>query len=386
MMDNDSYTEVTSESWFSRIADSIKGILFGFILFVIAFPLLWWNEGNSVERYNSLKEGQGVVISVPSTAVNPANEGKLVHTQGLASTDEILQDTVFAVSAPAIKLQRIVSMYQWKETEKSESSQQVGGSQTTKKIYSYATEWNDGEINSSQFKESSGHSNPPMPYKSQTFQAQNVSLGAFKLSANQIGRLAGEQNFNMQGIQAPATLAGKKVTVTETGFYLGDNLATPQVGDLQVSFKVVKPSDVSLVAQQQGNSFTAYQTKAGSAVDLLEMGLLDANALFAIAQKENTIITWLIRIGGFLLMWIGLSMMMKPLSVLAAVLPFLGDLIAMGTGLFAFLLSLPFTMLTIAIAWIAYRPLLAGILIIAAVGAVVVIKFVSRHNVRLAHT
>ncbi|MDD1611461.1 MAG: hypothetical protein LUO95_13035, partial [Methylococcaceae bacterium] len=83
-MDNDSYTEVTSESWFSRIGDSIKGILFGFILFVIAFPLLWWNEGHSVERYNSLKEGQGLVISAPVDSVNAANNGKLVHTQGLA--------------------------------------------------------------------------------------------------------------------------------------------------------------------------------------------------------------------------------------------------------------------------------------------------------------
>ncbi len=56
-MDNDSFTEVSSQGWFSRIGDSIKGILFGIFLFIAAFPLLWWNEGRSVERYNSLKEG-----------------------------------------------------------------------------------------------------------------------------------------------------------------------------------------------------------------------------------------------------------------------------------------------------------------------------------------
>ena len=383
-MDNNSYTEISTESWFSRIADSIKGILFGFLMFIIAFPLLWWNEGNSVERYNSLKEGQSVVISVPATTVNTTNEGKLIHTQGLANTEEILKDNVFAVSAPAIKLQRIVSMYQWKETEKTESSEQVGGSKTTKKTYSYGKEWSDNEINSSQFKDSSGHNNPTMPYKSQTIQAQNVTVGAFKLSAEQIGRLSGEQNLSIQGAQTPTQLAGKKLTVTGTGFYLGNTPTNPQIGDLQISFKVVKPSDVSLVAQQQANSFVAYKTKAGSAVDLLEMGLMDANTMFAIAQKENTIITWMIRIGGFLLMWMGLSMILKPLSVLAAVLPLLGNLIAMGTGLFAFLLSLPFTLLTIAIAWIVYRPLLAGILIVVAVGAVLAMKFMPRRNVSLA--
>lgn len=56
-MGDDSFSEVTSENWFSRIADSIKGILFSIILFIVAFPLLWWNEGNSVKTYRSLKEG-----------------------------------------------------------------------------------------------------------------------------------------------------------------------------------------------------------------------------------------------------------------------------------------------------------------------------------------
>ncbi len=78
-MGDDSFSEVTSENWFSRIADSIKGILFGIILFIVAFPLLWWNEGNSVKTYRSLKEGQGVVISVSSDMVDPANNAKLIH-------------------------------------------------------------------------------------------------------------------------------------------------------------------------------------------------------------------------------------------------------------------------------------------------------------------
>jgi hypothetical protein len=384
-MSDDSYTEVTSQSWFSRIGESIKGILVGFILFIIAFPLLWWNEGHSVERYNSLKEGQGLVISVPVDSVNLTNNGKLVHTKGMATTEEILKDDVFAVAAPAIQLQRLVTMYQWKESEATETKEQVGGSKTTTKTYSYDKQWSSDQINSSQFKQTAGHSNPTMPYKSQTFQAQNVSLGAFKLNSNQISRLSGEQDLSVQGVQAPAQLLGKPLTTAGAGFYVGANPADPQIGDLQIGFKVIKPTDVSLVAQQQGNSFAAYQTKAGSDLDLLEMGLLDANALFAIAQSENTAVTWMIRIGGFLLMWIGLSLILKPLSVLAAVLPFLGDLIAMGTGLFAFLLSLPFTLLTIAVAWIAYRPLLAGILIAIAVVSVVAMKFMPRHTANLAH-
>ncbi len=379
-MSNDFYTEISSESWFSQLGDSLKGILFGLLLFIIAFPLLWWNEGRSVERFNSLKEGQSLVISVPAAPLNLVNNDKLIHTQGLATTEEILKDTVFAVSVPAIKLQRHVSMYQWKETEKTETHEEVGGSKTTIKRYAYSKDWSDNQISSSQFKQIAGHDNPPMLYKSATFQAQKVSLGAFELNADQIARLSGEHDFAVQGVQTPTQLAGKKLTVTGAGFYLGDNPTEPQIGDLQISFKVLQPTDVSIVAQQQGNHFNAYHTQAGSDIDLLEMGRLDANAMFTIAQTENTVITWAIRIGGFLCMWVGLSLVFKPLSILGAIIPFLGDLIAMGTGLFAFLLALPCTMLTIAMAWIAYRPLLAGSLIAAAVMAVVAMKFMPRRE------
>jgi hypothetical protein len=174
MMSNDSYTEFSSQSWFSRIGESIKGILFGFILFVVAFPLLWWNEGRSVERYNSLKEGQGIVISVSADSINPANHGKLVHTQGMATTQETLTDDVFSVSVAAIKLQRLVAMYQWKETEKTETHEEVGGTKTTKKTYTYTEGWSNSPISSNSFKQSSGHDNPPMLYKDQIFQVNKI--------------------------------------------------------------------------------------------------------------------------------------------------------------------------------------------------------------------
>ncbi|MCK5926443.1 MAG: hypothetical protein KAG10_11145, partial [Methylococcales bacterium] len=105
-MDNDSFTDITSENWFSRLGGSLKGIFFGILLFIAAFPLLWWNEGRSVERYNSLQEGQALVVSISSELVNAENNGKLVHTQGLANTKDVLHDKDFNVSATAIKLVR----------------------------------------------------------------------------------------------------------------------------------------------------------------------------------------------------------------------------------------------------------------------------------------
>ncbi|MEI6494327.1 MAG: TMEM43 family protein, partial [Verrucomicrobiota bacterium] len=48
-----------------------------------------------------------------------------------------------------------------------------------------------------------------------------------------------------------------------------------------------------------------------------------------------------------------------------------GDIVGAGTGILAFAIALPLTLLTIAMAWLAYRPLIGIPLLLAAVGSVV---------------
>ncbi len=382
-MDNDSYTEVTRQGWFSRIGESIKGILFGFFLFIAAFPLLWWNEGRSVERYKTLKEGQGLVVSISADIVESANQDKLVHLQGLAVTEEVLNDEEFGVSANAIKLKRNVSMYQWRENVKTETREEVGGTKTTTKTYSYVKQWSQSPINSSQFKKP-GYDNPPMLYHSKVLEAKHVTLGDFKLNASQINRIGGENTVSLHSVEMPAQLGGKKVSLVDNNFYLGDFPGEPVIGDLKIGFTQVGDSEISLVAQQLNQSFGPYQTEAGGTIDLLKMGLMDAEAMFAAAHKENTLLTWGIRIGGTLVMWFGLSLIFKPLSVVGSVLPLLGNLLAMGTGIFAFLITLPCALITIALAWVYHRPILAGVLIAIAVAAIIAIKFMPKREPVLA--
>ena len=63
-------------------------------------------------------------------------------------------------------------------------------------------------------------------------------------------------------------------------------------------------------------------------------------------------------------------MVVRPLSVLGDVLPGLGTIIGWGTGLVAGVVALVCSLVTIAIAWIVYRPVL-GVLLLIAAGAVV---------------
>jgi hypothetical protein len=374
-MSADTITEVTSQSWFSRLGGAIKGVLFGIILFIVAFPLLFWNEGRAVARYKTLKEGGGTVISVNADAVEPANMGKLIHVTGQATTVETLTDPVFGIAANALQLERNVEMYQWQESSSRSTKKKLGGGTETVTTYSYSKEWSDELIDSGDFKESSGHENPSdMPYTSQTLVANHVTLGAFTVPSALVERINAFEEAPMAAdTTVPAALEGKAL-VQPNGFYIGTNAAAPQVGDMRVTFRVVKPLEVSIIAAQAGSSFAPYRAKTGGTIELLQIGAVSAEQMIQQAQASNRMFTWILRLVGFLIMLIGLNMVVKPLSVLADVIPILGTIVGAGTGLITLLIAAILSLVTIAVAWIVYRPLLGIVLIIAAVGLVIAIK------------
>ena len=47
---SDSFTEVTHQSWGSRLQEQATQSLVGFVLFLAAFPLLFWNDGQAIAR------------------------------------------------------------------------------------------------------------------------------------------------------------------------------------------------------------------------------------------------------------------------------------------------------------------------------------------------
>ncbi len=368
----DEFVEVTEQSWFSRLMSSIVGVLIGLVLFIVAFPVLWWNEGRAVTTYRSLKEGAAAVISVAADSVEAGNEGKLVHITGDAKTDEVLTDPQFGISANAIKLVRTAEMYQWKERTSTRTKKKMGGGTRKTKTYHYDRAWSSSRIDSSGFKVREGHENPgQMPYKGSTLKANNVTLGAFRLSPSLISKISGATGLNVteeDAAKLPDALRAQ-LSVSGGGFYMGANPGTPEIGDVRVKFSAVNPKVVSLVAQQKGASFQAYQTKAGKAVELLESGQKGADEMFAAAQRKNTILTWILRGVGFLMMLIGISLVFKPIAVFGDVIPLVGSLLGAGLGLFAFLIALSLSIVTIAVAWIVVRPLLGiPLLIVAAFG------------------
>jgi tetratricopeptide (TPR) repeat protein len=140
--------------------------------------------------------------------------------------------------------------------------------------------------------------------------------------------------------------------------YFGINPSTPQIGDVRITYRVVEPTDVSIVSRQVGGSFEPYHARAGGTIDMLELDLVSADNMFQQAQQSNTIKTWLYRAGGFIAMLIGVAMILRPLSVAADVIPFLGGIAGAGTAILSLLIAAPLTFLTVAVAWLRYRPVI----------------------------
>ncbi len=381
---SDSVTEVTSQGWFSRIISSIKSVLVGGALFLVSFPVLFWNEGRAVRTAKSLEEGAGTVVSVPAAQVDPGNEGKLVHMTGEATTADTLTDPDFGVSVTAIKLVRDAEMYQWREEKKSEERKKLGGGSETVTTYSYVKAWDSEHQNSGEFKEPKGHANPEtMPFTGHTFVAPTVTVGAFTLSGALVDMLGNTQDLRLETSalsSLPGAMAGR-ARIHNGRFYVGADPTAPAIGDVRVSYEVVKPGPVSLIARQAGQSFEAYRAAAGDDILLLEDGTHPADAMFKLAQERNVVLTWILRGVGFFLMFLGLVMVFRPVAVVADVVPLFGSLLGVGIGIFAFLVSVTLASITIAVSWLAVRPLLGITLLVLSALAVTGLVVLARRRI-----
>ena len=359
---------------YGRGGASIAGMLAGIVILVGAFPLLFWNEGRAVKRYRALKEGAGIVVSASPQKVDGANEGKLVHVAGRAVTEEVLSDDVFGVEVNAIKLRRNVTMYQWKERKESRSEKENGETRT-RTTYHYDRVWSDKLIDSSRF-ERSGHTNPSsMPYREREATASQVALGDYTLSPGILAKISAYEALPVGDLPSALQPRGR---LHDGGIYLGADPGSPQIGDVKIGFQAVPSAvDVSLVAAQSGRSFKPYVTSQGGSIELVSMGIHGAREMFETAQRRNTMLTWALRVGGVLAMFLGMRLILGPLTALMGAIPVLGNLVGMGITLVAFLVAVALSVLTAAVAWMFYRPLLAAGLVVGALAILFAVRWMS---------
>jgi uncharacterized membrane protein required for colicin V production len=355
----DSFTEVSNQGFFSRILGSFVGFLLGPVLIIAAIVLLSWNEGRAVQAIRGLSEASSVAVE--ASDLNAGNQGKLVHAVGPATASTAIADPDLGLSFDGqVAVARTAEMYQWHEKEQSETHDKLGGGQETVTTYTYEKIWSSDPIDSSSFKHPEGHENPEMPIKSARYAASDAKLNGYTLDADTLSKIDLSTDLH------PTAPDGW--TADGSKLYKGANVATPQIGDERIGYQgLASGATISILAQQSQDGFAPFATSNGYQLDMAEQGNKPLTEMITEQRNAESTMTWILRVVGLVVMFIGFFLILNPLATMASVVPILGSIVGGAAGLAAFVVALPLTLVVIALSWIAFRPLLGvGLLVVAA--------------------
>lgn len=351
-----------------RMLNSIIGIPIGIIMIIVGIGLLYWNEG----RYDYSKLAK-TAIEVPAGQPAPAGaQGKLVAIDGTAKSPEKLGDT-YLKAGQYLLLRRVVEEYAW--TEESHSHDNNGGSQTT--TYTYQLKWTDDVADSSAFKQPDGHINPPKAIEDREFRVTSASMESYKL------------DMNLLNMPSPSRVDFTTANTVPSGLKLSGNALynhdpqNPQPGDVRVSYEAVSnPFQGVVLGKLDGSTLSTFADNHNHTLFRLFSGNKDA----AVSQLHNEfrLLLWIFRGAGFILIFIGLTLLVGPLTTLLDFFPTIGHIGGAIVAIIAFPVALLLSAVTILVGMIAHNPVaLAITLILAAAVSVWWIRFhAGRHAAR----
>ena len=393
-----------SRSYNDRVKDSGKAFICGCILFLSSFVFLYFVEMETSRAFVLINRARKAVqTGITLDKVQKKYQNCMVHVSGHATVDHSGQlDDELGVT-PAEKclvLKRTVEVYQWVEIKERKEK---------RTDYQYTKYWREDDVDSGHFRYHMGHANPPRQHKfySKKFMNERVQLGAFELKPNvlekmdqfipldnlstthsafsvadQLGDEAGKCGNREIGfeyiLKAAAEpdsmsqkLTGRTYSISGLGQHLitGDKnemglYTTPQVGDMRISYQVIKEGPVSICGVQTENTFrrflmkrdgiagghdpsNMYETIAdeepppepagcgcadmilryvGAAfphsVLLVNAGIVDKEMMFSKETWKLAKTKWIMRFIGFSLMWSGLFLILSPIADVLSFIPF----------------------------------------------------------------
>jgi hypothetical protein len=358
-------TTVTTQGYGNRIMSAIVGVPIGLLLIVIAIGLLYWNEG----RVDPSKIAQKSV-PVNSQQVESGANGKFISVTGPVVASQLLGDGTYLQPGQYAAVQRVVEEYAWVEDQSSQSQNNTGGSQTTTTTYTYKEEWTDSVADSSTFHDPTGHQNPAKPLDDTTVKAATAKVGAYTIDPQTISLpslqpvslsssntiLTGQTTSSPPAVPATSVPAPSNTTTTTTpapallsnltlanSTYLfagSGSLSAPQLGDIRISYLALPAgTNVTVFGLLTGSSLAKYTDPQGYSMYNLQFG--DRNTAIATLHNQYETLTWILRVVGIVMIWIGLMMLLAPLNIILDFLPIAGEI----SGGITLIVTLPLALL-----------------------------------------
>lgn len=318
-----------AQNFGDRLVGSMGWFLIGVLVFLGSFVVLYKTEGRA-----DLSIVADKAIEVEKAG---EDEGIFVYETGELQTSGYLSDDLYVIQGDYIVLDRTVEMYAWVEEKHTDEDETY---------YTYSTAWVEDVPNSDEFDEPHRHENPSKPDYSKRYIAEDASVGDYEINIDKVG-LPGLEALELN--EGTTDIYGYAEIVSDKDRdYIFDGYGTledPDVGDIRYSYSVLhtgkratvfgKLSDGMIEAhngEQEGKVYRIFSGSKGDAQSVL--------------KGEYETAGWAGKIGSFFLMWIGLLLILKPLTVSLELIPFLGKLGKSALGIITFVIALILTMVS----------------------------------------
>lgn len=356
----DTIVETSTTGFLGNMGKSIMAVPIGILLFFLSFFVFWMTEG----RTNWSLVAKTSVVAPPDAA--SGNEGAFVSVTGSLTSDEKLGDSEFLAPSDWITLDRDPQMFAWVEKKKTDSKKKVGGKTQTTTTYNYVKEWTLSPESSGEFHSPVGHENPSMTVTGQEFIVGNAKVGAWAFTASEAGLPSG-----VDLSLASAQLIGKGATAQKIGDEVFMGTGTPDVpvvGDIKVSWDALPSGrNVTIFGDATGGRLGVHMHKEEERFFRALPG--SRGEALAELKSEYKAMGWMGRIGGFLMMWIGMTMVFAPLHGIMDILPFMGKVSRGLVGCITFPVALILSSIAIVISMLLHS-IVAMILVTAIIGGV----------------
>lgn len=355
----DEFTEKETIGLGQNISSSIKGVFVGIIFFIIGVVILWKNEG----RVNVGKVSEKLSIPINAEKIDVSYNGKFVSATGVFKSEGDVGDPDFIKPGPYAVLHRKVEMYAWVEHTSTKTKKKLGGKTEKVTTYKYVKEWTSSPEDSSSFKHPQGHENPQLTIEPATFYAESAKIGAYSIDIKSLSLPAA----NPISVTEDMLVDGVEGYVDSGYIFNGEGtLSKPKVGDIRISYSALPNtfSPATVFGKVEGSSIVPYLYKGKKKIYRLFKGTRDEAV--STMKTEHTMMSWFLRIIGFLLIWGGFSALFGPIFALLDILPFLGNITRTFVSIITFIVALILSITIIVVSMIAHS-LIALMVVIAVV-------------------
>lgn len=347
----------------------LAGILGGVLLFLSAFPVLYFNEAQ--ENLSKVAE-QAIAYSIDETS------SYLGYTVGTFEATNKANDPLLTREFVAVS--RTVEMYGYIETQSTPTTNS-GNTQSTLNSeirYTYSKAWltNPAQTTSWRGRTSDFPRDLPINYNTwvvnlpqpQTSTSTGLSINNIPVDGTNLDLSASNDLSVTQDMIADniyTVLLGDLYTSIQGSF----DLTKPVIGDVRISFTVIEFDDQGLLLGNiDNNQFSAFTTDSGNILYRFFNGESTIENVVSKLQTEYQLTIWIFRVVGFLMLFVGLLLSFKPISTLFNFIPIFGSV---GSGLFTivlFVVSLVLAVTTIVISLIVQNIIVVSLITLGIFG------------------